>query len=258
MKSHHAPFPYGPLAPVVALATAFLLFILLLSCGAKPNWTLTFEENFNGTALDPSVWVSQKSASGHIASARFPENNVVSNGFLYQVTRKEKREGKEWTTASIWTRFSQRYGRFECCYKYGGGTGLNNAFWITVQDPSVSNAVNQVVDVNKGRYSNQVYLHLHRKNKKDKDFEKIFFHEGADLAGDFHTYTLDWLPDGLTFYIDGKVVGHIENTEGADELTGPAVVHLSTAVMPEAGPITDDLIGRSMVVDWVRVYKQVP
>ncbi|MBL8993723.1 MAG: glycoside hydrolase family 16 protein [Spirochaetia bacterium] len=234
----------------------FVFVFFALSCVKTPRPQLTFEENFDGAAFDASRWEAQNAASGHILSSRWAENNVVSNGELRQVTRKEDRGGKHWTSAHLFSKFSQRYGRFECRYKYGGGTGLNNAFWLTVKDQGDPKAFNQVVDINKGRYTNQVYIHLHRKpGAQGKDFEKIFEVPGADFSRDFHVFAVEWRPSGLVFEIDGKEVARILPEEGADELTGTAVVHVSTAVMAEAGPVTDDLNGRAMVVDWIRVSK---
>jgi len=239
----------------------FALCFALFSCAPKKGggeWVLTFEEDWNGPAVDTNQWISQNGPSGHILSSRWIENNLVSNGILYQVVRKEKRGGKDWTAASLWTKFSQRYGRFQCRYRYGGGSGLNNAFWVTVKDQGDPKGFNQVLDINKGRYSNQVYIHLHRAPGKGKDVEKIFTVDGADFSRDFHVFGMDWLPGGLVFTIDDKEVGRISNEEGAGELVGTAVVHVSTAVMAEAGPVTDDLNGRAMAVDWVRVWKRNP
>lgn len=240
----------------LTLLTLVVFSILAIACAKTTKPAPTFEENFDGTAFDASRWEAQNASSGHILSSRWAENNVVSNGALWQVTRKEERGGKHWTSAHLFSKFSQRYGRFECRYKYGGGTGLNNAFWLTVKNQGDSNAFNQVVDINKGRYTNQVYIHLHRKpGAKGKDVEKIFEVPGADFSRDFHVFGVEWRETGLVFDIDGKEVARILPEEGADELTGTAVVHVSTAVMAEAGAVTDDLNGRSMVVDWIRVWK---
>lgn len=73
-----------------------------------------------------------------------------------------------------------------------------------------------------------------------------------DLSADFHTYGLLWTPDELVFYFDGREIRREPN----EFCHHPSPVLLSLAVIHWAGPVTDQIDGKSQVVDYVRVWQK--
>jgi len=73
-----------------------------------------------------------------------------------------------------------------------------------------------------------------------------------DLGNSFHVYGLEWNERELIYYFDGEEIRRIEN----EICHQPAPVWLSLAIMRWAGPVTDAINGKSMDVDWVRVWRQ--
>lgn len=125
------------------------------------NWKLVFYDDFNypNEQLD-DAWISQNGASGHILCSRWRENAVVENGNLKLVNKKEKRGGQEYTSGSIWTKKSFRYGYFECRYKYSKATFSNNSFWL-IQTGKVSEGKKFEIDINEGHYPDEININLH-------------------------------------------------------------------------------------------------
>ena len=74
----------------------------------------------------------------------------------------------------------------------------------------------------------------------------------ANFAKEFHTYGLEWTPEELVFYFDGKELRREKN----EFSYGPTPILLSLAIIPWAGSITDAIDGTAMEVDYVRVYKR--
>ena len=96
---------------------------------------------------------------------------------------------------------------------------------------------------------------------------KIEYHNGQDwiemaaydeksgpvnFARDFHTFGLEWTPDALVYFLDGKEIRREKNTLAYS----PSPIWLSLAIIPWGGKITDAIDGTAMEVDFVRVYQR--
>ena len=215
----------------------------------KKGWKLTFHDDFKGHALDTEKWAVESAAPGHIVSSRWPENVVVKDGTLRLVTKKESRGGKDWTTASIWTKeFRQEGGLFECRMRIAAAAGLNNAFWMMTPKKK-TDPVHFEIDVCEAHYPDEVPMNLHNWSGEHWAKSKTW-KSPVNLSKEFHVYGLEWTAGELVWYFDGKEIRRLKQDICRDK----AVVRLSTAVMPWAGKITDALDGTSMDVEWVRVY----
>jgi beta-glucanase (GH16 family) len=246
----------NPLRTAVLLAAACFLSAQAAAAPAaaappeKPGRVLAFSDEFDGDKLDMERWECESASPGHIQSSRWPENINVSGGLLHLLTKKESRGGKEWTTASIWTRtFRQERGCFEARFRIGGAEGLNNAFWLMTPGKK-TDPVHFEIDIVEAHYPSKVHMNLH--NWAGKHWAKAdLWTAPEDLSKDFHVYALEWTEKELVWRFDGKEIRRMEQSI----CRAPAVVRLSTAVMPWAGAAADALVGTSMDVDWVRVYK---
>jgi beta-glucanase (GH16 family) len=81
----------------------------------------------------------------------------------------------------------------------------------------------------------------------------------SDAAATWHTYGLDWEPNGLTWYVDGKKMG--------DTITNPAAIKNTPFFLIanlsvggswgplKGGPDASTPFPGSMDIDWVRVYQ---
>ncbi|MBL8994274.1 MAG: family 16 glycosylhydrolase [Spirochaetia bacterium] len=228
--------------------------------GPKPeaSWKKVFDETFKGTDLDMNEWISANGPSGHIASSRWKENAIVSNGQLHLVQRKENRGGQEWTSGSVWTKKQWQYGYMECSYRYAAASGINQSFWM-FSDPRVPRVE---LDQNEGLYPDTIRPHyiIHPKGAGwvgDAPRPKVYgdktIHAGENLAEDFHVYGLYWDEKELIYYFDGVEIHRIPN-----ELAhAPVAVYLSTAIFAGAtGHGNPAAHGTSMDVEWVSVWQK--
>ncbi len=221
---------------------------------AGPNgsgWKLTFSDDFNSPAINATIWkVSNKQTWGKLMSIRMSGNVVQENGLLRLITRKEKVEGKEWTTGMIGTEksFRQAYGYWEARMRYAAAPGLNNAFWTNPgKDPE--GKPGWEIDVNEGHWPNTINASLHQDGIPSKSKS---WRAPVDLSKDFHVYACLWNEKEIIYYWNGKEIDRKPNTHA--QRPGPVI--FSTAVFPWAGSITDSLHNTSMDVDWIRVWKR--
>ena len=223
------------------------------------NWILTFNEEFQGDALDTNVWEAKTDmASGTRLSSRHPENIEVHDGAAHLVTKYESRqEGIEWTTGNIAAdqgAFTQEYGYWEARYKFTASSGINNAFWMM----TLGNWSNQwyEIDVCEGHYMNKINTNLHEcatKGGVDKAQHSERYRALYDLSEDYHTYAVEWTPETIKYYFDGQLIHTKVNPTTNGKQAFP---RLSTCVLPWAGAIDVDAHGTAMIVDYVRVYQR--
>lgn len=245
----------------------FLIILLgvVLSCSGqqpyfqkkenKGNWNLVWSEDFDDPATFDDNWTAENSAPNHILSSRWRDNVLVQNGFLYLNNRKESKEGKEWTSASVTKKKSVQYGYMECRMKISAATGVNNSFWLYNWSRENHNAFE--IDIVESHYPNIIRTNIHdngTKLKKTNIQSSKKINNQLDLSVDFHIYGLEWTEKYLKYYFDGKLV----RTEKNKCCKASARLVLGTAVLKWAGEVTDAINGTSMVVDWVRYYKNKP
>ncbi|MEK6796041.1 MAG: glycoside hydrolase family 16 protein [Spirochaetota bacterium] len=224
---------------------------------AHSKWELTFKEEFNGTNVEWNVWESERGYPRHILSSRWPENNVVSNGMLYHLIKKEKKGGAEWTSASIWTKHAQKYGYFECRYRYAPAPGCNNSFWLYSRDLDEKKRHIHEIDINEGHYPNKINATLHG-HATWATHERILI-PNADLSKEFHVYAAEWNEREIIWYFDDAPIRRISVLDGVAVASNEAKIYLSSAIIAWAGDgaVSDDLNGTTMQVDWVRAYKRI-
>src|SRR5688572_4705538 len=114
-------------------------FLLFLFCGCSlhlPAQKLVWSDEFDYSGLpDSSKWGNEV---GHVRNSelqyytdRDTNNQLVRNGYLELVARRDSFGGFAYTSASINTKgkFSFTYGRMEARMKLPRGQGLWPAFW---------------------------------------------------------------------------------------------------------------------------------
>lgn len=214
---------------------------------------LVWQDEFNGSADDLAArWSFQNGPSGHILCSRWRENALVTNGICRLLNKKETRAGQDWTSASVWTKKTFQYGYFECRYRYGGATGLNNSFWLMTQGGSPQTPGRFEIDINEGHFPNEVNMNIHNWSGKHWSKSQTWKAEGLDLSREWHVYGLDWSERELVWTFDGQEIRRETNAI----CHAPAPVLLSSAIIKWAGPVTDAIDGTSMDVDYVRVYQR--
>ena len=97
--------------------------------------------------------------------------------------------------------FSQTYGYFEIRAKLPAGKGLWPAFWLLPADQTWPPEID-VLEV-LGDNTAKLYTTVHYgKNNTSKGIDNIV----PDMSAAFHTYAVDWRPDTITWYFDGREV----------------------------------------------------
>ncbi|MCR4716117.1 MAG: carbohydrate binding domain-containing protein, partial [Lachnospiraceae bacterium] len=172
-----------------------------------------------------------------------------------------------------------KYGRFEARAKVPSGNGYLPAFWLMATDETNYGQWPQCGEVDimevMGQDITKSYHTIHYgydANTGHSQNQGTYVLSGdGSFKDEWHTFTLDWEPGKLTWYVDGKEVYTTNNwytgKDKESQLTYPApfdqefYVILNLAVggswvgYPDQA-VVDDMPNQSFDIDYVRVYQK--
>ena len=157
-----------------------------------------------------------------------------------------------------------KYGYFEVSMKVPPGQGLWPAFWLNPQDQGWPPEIDVVEIVNNGRDNTTNSFHyVHGAGSKSATYSLLdqwgSYRPGFDYKNDFHTFAVEWTPDRVRHFVDGKLVVDRPYTwihnSGSDG--GPAHVLLNLAVGGDwPGTPAASALPAQLVVKHIRVWQK--
>lgn len=199
---------------------------------AIDGMTLVWQDEFNGTQLDPSKWsyetgyyISDDPNSWGWGNAELEhytnsEQNVfVQNGVLNIRALNEPKSFPQdpsryaqYSSGKINTKdhFTFQYGRVDFRAKLPTGNGIWPALWMLPEDSVYGAwAASGEIDVMeaKGRLPGTTSGAVHFGGQWPVNrylAGEYYFPEGQTFANDYHVYTLIWEEDNFKWYVDGK------------------------------------------------------
>ncbi len=267
--------------------------------GVAPDtavWKLVFHDEFDGTELDRSKWVTyftySDDGSDQCPGCRFTSNTnstyrdehvTVGNGLLTIAT---KARTNTWYDVTVEHEAGMvhsigdaqfTYGRFEIRCQVPSAAGLWPAFWGFGGETEID-----VFEIC-GEKPRWMKSSLHRWGEKRSS--NTGKHKTQDLSKAFHDYAVEWEENEIRFYLDGEQVysrSRLMNERGRDI----AISDLDPGTYPTAAffPKGSDSVniiaslgvslpndyckgpkkptpwpeGSSLVVDHIRVYQRHP
>jgi beta-glucanase (GH16 family) len=98
-----------------------------------------------------------------------------------------------------------QYGKFEITWKATSAAGFKTAFLLW-PDGDVW-PQNGEIDFPEGSLTGNIAAYMHRQGATSGSDQDAYETSVAE-AGAWHTSTIDWEPNSLTFSLDGQVIGH--------------------------------------------------
>lgn len=169
-----------------------------------------------------------------------------------------------YTSARLITadKVTPRYGRIEARIKVPAGAGLWPAFWMLGEDFfTVGHPQSGEVDIMEivGKEPATAWASVHGPGYTGLS-NRFDLPPGSTFADDFHTFAVDWSPDGLVFSVDGQAYHSVPPADaGANEwvFDQPFFLVLNLAVGGRwpGEPTPQTQFPASMLVDYVAVYR---
>jgi len=245
---------------------------------AQGAWRLVWNDEFNGSAVDPTRWTYDTGTGppypgwGNNELEYYtsrPENVQVAGGLLHIVARKENYSGSSYTSARLKTqgRLSKIYGRFEFRARLPQGQGFWPAFWLMPRDSVYGGwAASGEIDAmeNRGHDPAMVFGTLHFGGEwpdNAQSFGPAFTFPTGDSATNFHTYALEWTTNAFRWYVDDKLY-QTQTTWWSSGGPFPApfdqpfylLMNLAVGGYFPGDPDASTVFPAEVQVDYVRVY----
>jgi len=239
-------------------------------------YKLLWSDEFSAASVDSSVWVPQNGDGTEYRNRGWGNNErqwyllqnsqIDKSGILNMLATRTGASqyncyyGKcEWLSSKLVTlnKVGFKYGRVEARIKGAPGVGSWGAFWMlggNIDERGWPGCGEIDVTEILGRDINTTYGTLHGPlsgggGRGDKETLPV------SLADGWHTYSIDWLPDSITWYIDG--VQYAKQTKvDADWVFDHEFYLILNLAMGGGfgGQIDPNLNQSTMSVDYVRYY----
>ncbi|MCR5889133.1 glycoside hydrolase family 16 protein [Hymenobacter sp. J193] len=241
---------------------------------------LAWQDEFDQNGLpNPAKWGYDEGGSGwgnkelqYYTKAR-SENARVENGNLVIEARREQlNPGNAYTSARLVSLGgpgkggSQAYGRFEIRAQLPGGRGTWPAIWMLPDNWQYGNKSwpdNGEIDIMEyvGYDPGVVHASTHcNKYYFRTNNQKTATIQVPDATSAFHVYAVEWTPESITAFMDGKAYFTSTNERTGWEAwpwDHPFHLLLNVAVGGEWGGakgIDETAFPQRMLVDYVRIY----
>lgn len=248
-----------------------LFALFLLTCAEQVSaedvpseWTLTFEDEFDGPKLDYSRWTPEDpwgverndELQGYVIQAFEQKDGILqirceNKPTFYDGEKRDYRSGMMTT----YRKFSQTFGKFEIRCRVPHGQGLWPAFWLLPEPLSWPPEID-ILEI-LGHETDRVYLSNHWINKRDPEGDsgsQTGEFKGPDFSKDFHTFGIEWESGEIRWYIDGEL--RHQSRKNVPEKPMYLLVNLAVGGWAKA-PDSSTMFPATFEVDYVRVWERL-
>ncbi|GGF27528.1 hypothetical protein GCM10010954_28260 [Halobacillus andaensis] len=261
----------------------------------ESDWSLVWSDEFISSEIDQSKWSHDTGnwlvdENGEGISPGWgnnelqyytdsSENSYIDDGKLVIEAKEEEVSDPfgsyDYTSAKLTSKglFSQKYGKFEARMKLPEGQGYWPAFWMMPEDEVYGDwPVSGEIDIMEaaGKDTSKIGGTIHYGEEYPNNTYKgteYHFPEGEEYT-DFHTYSVEWEPGEIRWYVDGELYQTLDNWFGkgknqSDKYAFPApfdqefylIMNLAVGGWYGGNPDESTEFPGKMEVDYVRAYE---
>lgn len=240
--------------------------ILLFSCKKEPQ--LIWEENFDGTVLNESVWnfelgdgCPDNCGWGNNENQIYTKTNHTLNDGLLTITAKFVDSIYSSTRITTKNKFEFQYGKIEVKAKLPVGKGLWPAFWM------LGSNINEIgwpkcgeIDILEyvGKEPEMIFTSLHTQDSHGNTINSKK-NNIKNIEDGFHTYSANWTKDKIEFFVDNQLVYTFapeHKTEAIWPFNQPFYILVNLAIGGNFGgpEIDNSIFPQDYVLDYIKVY----
>ncbi|HOM61753.1 MAG TPA: family 16 glycosylhydrolase [Anaerohalosphaeraceae bacterium] len=258
--------------PVFFLIAAGVVLQAAPPDGSGYSWKLIFDDEFEGTSLDRTKWISQHPWTRDYKGDAYnrDENVTVGDGCLTITAKAESYAGHSFTSGAISTGYSKfrfKYGYAEARIKMPGARGSWANFWMLTDGWPPEFDVVEYPLYNVEGDNNQRYRYITNIHYGDSQSNMATHWRSSNLSAGFHTYALDWRPWYVAYYFDDGYVRSLNDFAPSNDFgsmylildyyvggdwSGEVWQHPDPATWP--APTSSSV---QMKIDWVRVWQRI-
>jgi hypothetical protein len=149
--------------------------------------------------------------------------------------------------------FSQRYGYFEMRARLPGGRGLWPAFWLVAKTQREHLEIDVMEAV--GWDIAHIYQSTHLRASRGQGIHVRVGPEGFDYTAVPHSYGVEWTPEVLAFYIDGRESARVDARSISDSAPMYMIVNLAVGGDWAGTPDQNTQFPAAMRIEHIRAYQ---
>ncbi|ETK36626.1 family 16 glycosylhydrolase [Microbispora sp. ATCC PTA-5024] len=203
-------------------------------------------EDFDGSRIDQSRWSVYDSPNASVNPRTYQATSVgggvlkMTGGFY---------GGKD-LSGGVASSITQKYGRWEVRLRAEKGAGYSAValLWPERQNDPEYSEIDFTEIIDPTRQTGGIYVHKGQQGQAQNEMR-------ADFT-QWHTVAVDWLPDRLTFWLDGTMVWNYTG-DRIPRSQRMGLTLQNDVVCNQWSPCRNASTPKtvSMYVDWVRVYR---
>jgi beta-glucanase (GH16 family) len=247
--------------------------------GDTAVWTLVWQDEFNGTALDGSKWSVMYGDGCELGICGWgngelqwyqDRNLVVRDGVLTITAKREAVGGKAFTSARIRTagKGDWKYARVEARARLPEGQGMWPAIWMLPTDNVYGAwAASGEIDIMEllGHEPATVHGTIHYGGEwpNNQSTGRAYTLSSGTFAEDFHTFAMEWESGVIRWFVDGHRYQTLTTwTTAGFQFPAPfdqrfhLLVNLAVGGAWPGAPDSTTVFPQELVVDWIRVYQR--
>ncbi len=228
------------------------------------RFSLSFEDNFDGTVLDESKWERCPEWKRQDLNCYWDNDMSYLDGEGNLILEVSYDKTNRYNCGAVRSKgkFEQTYGYFEARCRVNTVAGYWTAFWLmgeTVGDITEGGVNGTEIDIMESAYFNEKKINyaLHwdgyaenHKSIGQSDYVDIY-------DGEYHVFSVLWTEEEYIFYVDGEERWRTSAEESGGICEAPLYIKLTTETgswtMPKGGIKN---LPDCMKVDYVRVYAE--
>lgn len=251
---------------------------------SQGSYELVWEDEFTGTQLDTQKWSYMIGDGTQYGNPGWGNNELqyytdrelnaeVSGGSLKIIARQENFGGKPYTSARIRTigNLDFMYGKVEAEMRLPSTTGIWPAFWmLPTNSPYGGWAAGGEIDIMESvNQADRIYGTIHHGGQWPNNVHTGGeYAPGTDFSQGFHTYTVEWDPDTIRWYVDGNLFrslnrGNWYSTSAPDNDRAPfdhnfhLLLNCAVGGNFPGNPNGSSQFPQVYEINWVRVYQRM-
>ena len=266
----------------------YIIVFLSINSLSAQNWQLVWEDDFNGSSLDQSKWIHDIGTGsqygmwgwGNGEKQYYQSQNTTVDSGIATITVKEEPNGiiDSWSATSYFSSskittkglFNFRYGKVEARIKTIDGQGFWPAFWMLPSNGSwpcdgeidimeqwgndyLTNSTSGAAHLGTCPYSSSTHFY---------ETSSSYISSGS-YADDFHTYSVIWKEDTITWYVDEIELFSLNPSsywsipsQSAWPFNANEWYIMINLAITQAGPNSNTVFPNQMEIDYVRVYQE--
>jgi hypothetical protein len=237
-----------------------------------PGYTLVWNDEFNGSVLDNTVWNYETGGGGWGNQeleyyTNSTNNSYLTNGCLVIEARKETMGSNNYTSARLTTQSKKEftYGRIDIRAKLPVAKGMWPALWMLGSNIATSpwpkcgeTDIMELIGTNPSQVIGSV--HWAQTDGSSGTINNGYSLNSGNFSDKFHVFSLIWKQNSIQMLVDDQVYMSAKNTDitnGTWPFNSPSFFIFNVAVGGQwpGNPDSSTIFPQRMLVDYVRVFQ---